>query len=129
MMIRDMPPDDARRVAEALKNAAALVRRGWTQGEMAVTALGYPTHVRADDARAWCATGALRRCSDRGAILDAAVSAVESLPVLDAHLSIESYNDTRGRRRSEVAEVLEQASLSVIEQARRAGAWSGRRRM
>lgn len=110
MATRMLTPDDAQAIR---RRAAALVRRGWTQGVYATDAGGHYQDWESSRACRFCAEGALRRAAlEAGApTLDTAINRALALTLVCARevgtRSLSAWNDTPGRTADEVAAALE----------------------
>ena len=96
-------------VTAGLREAAALIRRGWTTGHQAIDAGGGRCHPCSDDAVAWCAYGALVRVSEaRGS---GRILACEMLDELHRYLlrDLIEWNDHLARDVGEVIALFERA--------------------
>jgi hypothetical protein len=102
---------DRRAVADKLREARALIERGWTQGHDAIDRAGEDIDPRMDEAACWCINGALYRAGDRddGAerLLEQAIGHsgeedFELSPVID-------WNDAPERTQAEVLAAFDKA--------------------
>ena len=107
---------DAELVSSCLRDAAALVRRGWCQGAVARDAEGNAVAVDDSSAAAWCAWGAILRVADaRGE--DAGVRlllANDAAGIVEDGVgtSITAFNDVHSVSGDAVARALERAAES-----------------
>lgn len=119
------------KVIEILDEMARLLtEKGWTQGVFARTQGGAPTDCRSDTACSFCLRGALKGATadlpyndgtEANYRLHRALGEVlprESLGAyLDGHVDIISFNDTPGRTREEVLDLIERAKRLEVESA------------
>ena len=102
------------------REAARLVRGGWTQGASARNVRGQTVSPEAPDACSWCATGALDAACGRlyGSLniyrVGIALEHVKrALAAQQWRRGIVVWNDTEGRTQAEVVALLEQAAATV----------------
>ena len=106
------------RTPEILEYAAELVESGWSQEYPAVDKDGSPTAVNADDARAWCVVGALRKAAthrkesyaDTFNWGDYNAAIVMLAETVGAFRSIPQWNDDPNRTQEEVAAKLRETA-------------------
>lgn len=109
---------------EILTKARALIRKGWCQDAYAKTKSGEPCGELEPEASRFCARGAVYRSIPVGRS-DYRILAAEVFGELDEALpngkggSLVRFNDTRGRKRSEVVSVFTRA-IQKINKRRRA---------
>lgn len=91
---------EARRI---IRNAAALVRRGWIQGDIAADADWCTCDPEDQAAVRWCAVGAMYAANDTRPY----VSTARLELLLEAHIGdAGKWNDAEGRTADEVAAVM-----------------------
>lgn len=98
---------------EVLREAARLVRQGWSQGAFARDWKGHTVLVRSFRATNFCAVGAIRYwCGETNhdLALRAEQKLLEVLRRRDSALTVVKFNDAPGRTADEVAAALEEAA-------------------
>lgn len=93
-------------IAEFLRCAKSLVKRGWIQGDYARTAGGRWSPVHEPQAAKFCMMGALRRCGDGTRLYYKAVDKLSSVCPMG---NIPEFNDYQGRKKSHVLAKFDEA--------------------
>lgn len=89
-------------VAEARQQAAALLRRGWTQRGYAFDAAGRSVSATSPDAIRWCLYGALHAVGADRPVFEAACDQIRAELGLTSRDSLDLWNDRPGRTQAEV---------------------------
>jgi hypothetical protein len=98
-------------VADKLREARALIERGWTQGHFARDEDGYPEHEGSPDAVCWCAMGAMSAAdpNDKYGLYGALSHAI-------GDEMVGMWNDRIGRTKAEVLAAFDKA-IALAESA------------
>lgn len=94
-------------VADKLREARALIERGWTQGWFARTAAGNDCWYSAKEASCWCVTGALFRVAI--SVREESRLAGTFLAAIDTTDGIAGWNDVPDRTQAEVLAAFDRA--------------------
>jgi hypothetical protein len=94
-------------VADKLREAKALVAKGWTRGDWAKDAQGEPVFEREPEAVCWCASGALFAASEAGFASAGVLHDVFSQANEIETISV--WNDAPERTQSEVLAAFDKA--------------------
>jgi hypothetical protein len=86
--------------ADVLREARALVQRGWTQRWFAKDAIGRRCHSDNPLAACWCASGALGRASGLNSVVYS--KAIAALNAVVGDVGIAAWNDEPDRTQDEV---------------------------
>lgn len=96
------PAKRRKQVATVLRDAAALVERGWTQGQMARDTTGYRVFPHHPEAVCWCARGAMCRAANNKAVENSANRALSEHINGDEDFGVSTWNDDPLRDAEEV---------------------------
>lgn len=100
-------------VADKLREARALIERGWTQGAFARNGSGHAVTYESGDASCFCVAGALLRATNGFSEFERAVAALHAV----TRKAIHKWNDAPRRTKAEVVAALDKAiQLADAEQ-------------
>jgi hypothetical protein len=104
--------------SKLLHEAGVLVEQGWCQGTEARDANGHAIAVDASGAESWSLLGALQAAAfaDPSMELHTISGAVAALAELIVDPSLANWNDSQGRTKLDVLNVLKGAELLAFEQ-------------
>jgi hypothetical protein len=112
-------------VATKLREARALIERGWTQSCFARDAAGDRCYTHSDLAVSYCSVGAISHaCNPNGALVSwetqrAAYDALEyAVREISGDEEIEEFNDYEGRTQAEVLAAFDRAIELAEQEAR-----------
>ncbi len=119
----------AMKTSEVLQAAKAKVESGWTQGTAARNAAGITCNAYDDDARSWCALGAIAAVTPPACLANNQTDEIFQLryqvqddlvrPLnLPSSLCFPAWNDAPGRKQEEVVALFDKAiALALIREA------------
>ena len=90
-------------VADKLREARALIKRGWCQGVPARDAKGNHVDLYGDEACKWCAWGAVRR------VTDSSIALAFLNQSCGKYSHIVTFNEVRGRQKRQVLAAFDRA--------------------